>query len=270
MATRHTYPGSAVVYRGRSTFDDQPIVAVVTGLRRSSNNPKTGPMAQLWILRADVNPNRAIETRADYSVCGDCPLRGDRHGRSRACYVTVSHSPGWIYRAFRAGRYRELEPAAVARILESTGRSIRLGAYGDVTAMPVWVVDELVGSGKTGIRWTGYTHQWRDHVAQLFKPYLMASVDTLGQSQRAQAAGWRTFRTRVAELPLFPAGLAAGEIACPAAAESGHSTTCDRCGLCNGVRRSGDQRRSIAIVAHGNSAVHFAKWVSKQEMERTQ
>src|SRR5213083_2227645 len=97
-------PTSCVVYSGLSRFDDKPIVAIVTGLRRQSKNVKTGPMAQLWILRADINPLEAINTRQDYSICGDCQLRGSYpDGRGRACYVAVKNAPLAVYRKYAKG-----------------------------------------------------------------------------------------------------------------------------------------------------------------------
>ena len=45
-----------VLYEGPSLLDGEPIVAILTGLRSSSGNRKTGAMLQTWILRADVSP----------------------------------------------------------------------------------------------------------------------------------------------------------------------------------------------------------------------
>jgi hypothetical protein len=63
------------LWRGPSRLDGAPIVAIATGLAEPSSNPKTGPMVQTWILRADSSPQEAQRTGADASVCGDCPLR---------------------------------------------------------------------------------------------------------------------------------------------------------------------------------------------------
>ena len=52
---------------------------------KASRNPKTGPMVQLWILRADVHPMEAISTGTDSSICGGCKHRG-ANGRERSCY----------------------------------------------------------------------------------------------------------------------------------------------------------------------------------------
>jgi len=63
------------LWRGASRLDGAPIVAIATGLAAPSSNPKTGPMVQTWILRADVAPHEAQRDGRDASVCGDCPLR---------------------------------------------------------------------------------------------------------------------------------------------------------------------------------------------------
>jgi len=57
----------AIVYQGPSMIDGAPIVAIVTGLTRKSKNEKTGNMAQVFILRADMSPLQAIASGADGS-----------------------------------------------------------------------------------------------------------------------------------------------------------------------------------------------------------
>ena len=70
---------SVEVWRGNSPIDNEPIVLIATGLSRSqskqSKNRKTGPMVQTHILRQDMRPIEAVNTGADVSICGDCPLR---------------------------------------------------------------------------------------------------------------------------------------------------------------------------------------------------
>jgi hypothetical protein len=45
-----------------------PLVAIITGMRGGSANPKTGPMAQLWILRSDMSPLDAIQQRLTWCL----------------------------------------------------------------------------------------------------------------------------------------------------------------------------------------------------------
>jgi len=233
-------PASAIVWRGPSAFDGQPIVAIVTGLDRGNKNAKTGAnLAQLWILRSDIGPLDAIKTGADQSICGICKHRGDGTGRGRSCYVAVKNAPRAVYEAYRKDRYVTMRPSDVAIHLASMGMGIRIGAYGDGAALPINVMADLTH----GIFHTGYTHAWQSRPD--LRPWLMASVDTPTEYVTAKNAGWRTFRVRTAD-----ENLDSQEIACPASDEAGKRTSCDSCGLCDGSRHA-DQRRSIAIIAHG-------------------
>ena len=76
----------------------------------------------------------------------------------------------------------------------------------------------------------------------------MASTDSPADHQEAQHRGWRTFRTKAPDEALLP-----GEITCPASAESGKLTTCERCRLCDGTHngKHSDSVRSVAIDVHG-------------------
>jgi hypothetical protein len=245
-------PKSVIVYRGPSRFDGAPIVAIVTGLRRPSNNPKTGRMAQLWILRSDMSPLEAIDKRADYSVCADCRLRGTG-SKDRSCYVSMKNAPLAVYRAFKRGMYPTVDPSIVAEYLRSADLSIRFGAYGEPTALPRWILDDLA----EGTTYTGYTHQWNSSGIAAYRHLLMASVDSTSEAVQAASLGWRTFRTRTAESPLLPR-----EIACPASDEMGHRTTCAECALCDGAR-AGDRRKQIAIVVHGSGKTHYMQLIRK-------
>ena len=120
---------------------------------------------------------------------------------------------------------------------------------GDPAAVPIRVWHAILEGAR---HWTGYTHQWRRFPS--FKTLCMASCDTPADRVEAATAGWRTFRT-LSE----GEDLAEGEISCPASAESGKLTTCDKCGLCDGTRycRHTAAVRSIAIQIHG-SLVHVA------------
>jgi hypothetical protein len=66
-------------WRGPSPVDGAPIVLIITGLSalpsEQSDNRKTGPMVQTYILRQDMAPVAAMMAGMDRSICGDCPLR---------------------------------------------------------------------------------------------------------------------------------------------------------------------------------------------------
>jgi hypothetical protein len=257
---RTTPPVGIVLFRGPSKIDGSPIVVIATGLRRPSQNAKTGAMVQVWILREDVDPVSAIHSGADHSICGDCPLRGivvDGRNRRRACYVVVDQAPLAVWRAFRnSGLYEPYEPQRHDRFLR--GRKIRFGAFGDPVAAPysLWSTLARLASAHTG-----YSRSWRTGRFWRFRALLMASVESERDAQEAQRRGWRTFRIRRADDPLMD-----NEIACPASAERGHKTTCERCGLCRGTYAAHQQPTrpwaapcndryvsgpDVAIVGHG-------------------
>ena len=64
---------SAIIYKGPSLLDGKPIVVIAT---YSTRNPKTGNALQTYILCEKIDPREASKTGADYSICGDCNLRG--------------------------------------------------------------------------------------------------------------------------------------------------------------------------------------------------
>lgn len=240
-------PSSAVVWRGRSLFDNSPLVAIVTGLHGDSKNAKTGKgLAQLFILCEDVNPLDAILAGLDEGICGGCAHRGEWwNGIPRTCYVDVGKSVLAVWSAYRRGSYQTMKPADVAVHLASKGLGIRIGAYGDGAAIPPNVIAEITSA----TRHTGYTHAWRNRSD--LAPFLMASCDTPAEQAQASSEGWRTFRVRTSSQEL-----GAREISCPASAEAGQRTTCSSCGLCSGATTN-DARKDIAIIVHGSGTKAF-------------
>lgn len=249
-------PQSLVLYRGPSQLDGTPIVAVATNLRDRSKNPKTGHMCQVFILAdAGEDPIEANQSGRDRAICGDCPHR------DASCYVNLAFSPLAVYRAFKKGTYPRLNRRKHARLFR--GRKVRFGAYGDPAAVPLWVW-EWLASVSAGT--TGYTHQWQD-CDPGYARFLMASVDTPGQRERALAKGYRTFRVRFADQPLLP-----GEFICPASAEDNHRLTCEECMACSGSK-AGGKNASPAIYFHGSTVGNghaervFRRTVSRLEAE---
>ena len=229
-------PNGVILYRGPSRLDGAPIVSIVTGLSTRSRNPKTGDMPQIWVLRSHVPPVTAVASGADASVCGSCPLRPSLAKQTKAapCYVSTVHAPRAVYDGFKRGIYPVMAPSDVP-----ADRPIRIGAYGDPGAVPTAVWRALPGDAGR----TGYSHQWTRRPS--LRRLVMASVETVAQAERAQAAGWRPFRTTRPGDALLP-----GEISCPASAEAGKRTTCADCRLCDGSRGDGDRRANIAINVH--------------------
>lgn len=261
------------LYRGPSALNDEDIVVILTGLTNGSANRKTGDMLQTWILRRDRAPTDAVRDGSDDAICGDCFHRGDaKTGRKRSCYVNVGQAPNAVWRAWRKGRYAvttasvESAVAAYHRRAVRGGREralVRLGAYGDPAAVPLetWrgLHALLERHFACAPRWTGYTHQWR-RCSPAYRHFLMASVDSLSEQREAELLGWRTFRVVASaandgELLALPRSnllarvMARGEISCPASAEAGVRSSCERCVLCSGARMD-DRRANIVILEH--------------------
>lgn len=234
-------PRGFLAYHGPSLIDRHMILGIVT-LR--SANVKTGDMAQLWILRKSVPPIEAVQTGKDVSICGSCPLRGDPGFSRRACYVDVGRAPRVVWHAWKRGIYPKLTPAETRQAL--LGRALRLGAYGEPTALPDRVLARLAHSAG---RWTGYTHRWQE-VGEPYRRILMASVESELEAEEAQSRGWRTFRIRREGEDTNPLT----EVVCPASPEAGSETTCSRCTLCSG---SGRRAKSVSTQAHGSGAVYL-------------
>ena len=236
---------SALIWRGPSRLTGEPIAVVLSGLQRSTNR-KTGNAVQVYILVDRAQPNLAAKDGRDAAICGDCPRRRTPE-RGTTCYVNTAFMGGLAQAMHRP-------PITVAEALDACrGRFVRLGAYGDPAAAPLYLWWSLceVASG-----WTGYTHQWRSQPA--YRHFCMASVESPGERQEAKRLGWRTFRIRrPATEPLFsrdPDPLRqsyGGEVVCPASEEAGKRTTCERCLLCSGLESGG---RDVAIIDHSVKA----------------
>ena len=245
-----------IFYEGPSRIDGSPIVGIAT---YGTGNEKTGNLVQTWILRSDIHPIDAINTGADESICGSCPMRGriadaserthkatkfpgETVNKGRSCYVLVQNAPLQIYNGYKRGLYPVLGPEHRRKLL---GRGLRYGSYGDPVAIPFKAWDALAKLC-TGKAEPGYTHQWKNKKFSNWSKRVMASTHSAGENAVAQAAGWRTFRT-IADI----SQKADNEIICPASAEGGYTATCETCGACNGRRDMNDKRHSVAIVGHG-------------------
>lgn len=244
-------PSGYVVYRGPSLLNGAPIVVVVIV---KSDNAKTGNVGQSYILPdSGERPTEALRSGSDAAVCGDCKHRPLNSG---TCYVVVRQGATAVWQSLQFDQYPDFTrwPDIVGEVLR--GRMLRIGTYGDPAAVPVTVWRALTHclSG-----WIGYTHQWRQALAQPLRDLCMASVDTPTEFDLARAMGWRTFRVRLPEESLL-----ARESVCPASAEAGHKLQCEGCRACNGAGNG--RRGSIAIVLHGNHpARRAARFVRGRE-----
>ena len=231
-------PG-AVIHRGPSQLDGQPIVVVAVW---ASTNRKTGDMLQTYIMRSDIDPLTANKYGEDYSICGNCALRGTptldptkKQAEDRPCYVVLGQGPTVVWNGLQRGIYPDYTNRQQRRAL-GRGRMVRIGTYGDGAAAPRFVWDDLLFEAEGH---NAYSHNGGD------PRIYMQSADTLPQAQAAWSSGFRTFRVVHDTSHLQP-----NEILCP----SSRGVQCVDCRLCGGSRV---QAKSIAIVVHGNGAKHF-------------
>jgi hypothetical protein len=242
-----------VFYDGPSVIDQKPIVVIVTGVLTGANNVKTGPMAQVYILRSDMNPLVAVQTGDDASICGNCRHRGRivtspegiRKNVERSCYVTLMHGPRVVYTAFKNGAY-DLVPSLKAQRLLA-GKNVRVGAYGDPGAVPLGIWTTALSRVSS---LTAYTHLWRQYPS--LSTFCMASCDSELERDEAKALGFRTFRVRSQDDARLK-----GEGICPAASELGKQVQCVSCMLCGGNRVKA--KADITIKAHGTGRLHFER-----------
>ncbi len=225
-------PNGVIVYEGPSQIDGEPIVVIVTGLKRTDNR-KTGSMLQSWILLQNVPPCDASNKDLDSSICGDC-----KHRTWGTCYVNLGHSPYNVYKAYKRGSYPHINDDIYNKIKD---RTIRIGSYGDPAAVPYDVWKDIVSRTK-GI--TGYTHQWKRN--KKLANYCMASVDSVAEALKAKSLGYRTFRIVLEDEDLLD-----DEYHCPADKNVGGHTTCDKCLSCNGLQNK--SKKNPVVVLHGSS-----------------
>lgn len=234
-----------ILYRGPSMIDGSPILVIATS---NSNNPKTGNLVQVWIIRGDMHPQEALASGGDKAICGHCPHRPqpttrilqsgpnkgqERTSMNRSCYVNPM-GPTSVWNAYNRGRYKSIDPSAFVNA------RIRYGAYGDIVAMPFEIFNAV---NAVAAEWVGYTHQWQTKQGQKFRGALMASVDTPAQEIKAQAAGWSTFRVGLVD------GSDIGDAReCPATV-SKNEITCSDCMACDGSSGT-----AIYVKAHGITA----------------
>jgi len=246
-----------VIYDGPSQIDGQRIVAIANVAK--SRNTKTGSMLQTYILRPDINPLEANKTGEDFSICGNCPHRGEatndparKTAKNRSCYVNLGQGVLITYKAYKAGKYPAITGHdAIASL--GAGRMVRIGTYGDGAAVPSYIWESLISQAAGH---TAYSHQSGENGAAYgdFDPNIyMQSADTESEALAAWRAGRRTFRV----IDKIDAMIAGKEILCPASEEAGRKTQCIDCGLCGG--NSTKSPKSIAIVAHGAGAGNFKR-----------
>lgn len=224
-----------IIDQGLSPIDSKPYVAILT---LKSSNRKTGDMAQVWILRSDINPVEALNIGDDYSICGNCPHRKQDDG-SRSCYVNVGQAPNSVYKSFKAGRYAIASSSELKAALR--GRRVRWGAYGDPAILHESVVSEI---NDYVLGHTGYTHQWRESFADWTKGVFQASCDGMMDYLEASKLGYKTF----AVIPKGSRNYSGKQ--CPATIELSEAQ-CKTCKLCDGAKAD------IYVEAHGSGSKYI-------------
>lgn len=237
-----------VVWEGPSLLNGVPIVVIANCVDGLSQNRKTGPMVQVYILLQDGPPWVSVTNGDDAAICGDCKLRAQKWGGGgRACYVQVWPYVETVWKTYKRGRYLPIDSLDWDPL---EFRDVRVGTYGDPAAVPLEVWKRLLHGAKG---WTMYTHLW-DQCDQKLRYHAMASVDTPEEYEAAKKMGWRCFRSRFSHEKLDK-----HEIVCPAAVEADKSVQCVGCQLCDGKRNGKDERRNIVIIAHGGGKGWYAQ-----------
>ena len=222
---------SYVVWEGASLIDGSPIVLILTGFVNHTSNRKTGRILQSWVIQKKIVPTEAAKRGLDRGICGDCPMK---LSKIRSCYVNLLPVNN-IHRKYVAGTYPKFSKNEI-EVLKRYRYPIRIGSYGDPTAVPFDVWEPIIlASGKH----TGYTHNWLE-CNESWKQYLMASVQSLSEARIAQNKGWRTFRIITPDAPLSE-----NEILCRHTEDD--IIKCEFCMLCDGK----SSKPNIADKVHG-------------------
>ena len=245
-------PTGYVIYDGVSALDSKTDILAIA-LVGKSNNGKTGAMLQTFILVKDTDPITANRRGEDFAICGECPLKGIPNLKKnkgtadkRPCYVTLAHAPLNVYKSYKKGTYPTIQGHdTIAELGED--REVRLGTYGDPSAVPSYIWDSLL-SKSTGR--TGYTHQHNVQGANVRPDLCMISADTKEQAEYHWSLGNRTFRVGKTLQDMVKGK----EILCPASEEAGRRTTCKQCKLCSG---NTIKAKSIFIPAHGTGKNNY-------------
>ena len=240
-----------VIWEGASLLDGQPIALIAT---IKSSNDKTGNMVQTYIIGQDKSPIEMSRTGEDFSICGSCVHRGTANpdketggADGRSCYVMLLMVQS-VWNAYRKGSYKRLVVSPDVGV-KFSGLMVRLGAYGDPSAVPSSVWDNVLMHSKGR---TGYTHQFGVEGADVRPDLCMISADTEAEARVQWGLGNRTFRVghTVDEM------VKGHEILCPASEEAGRRTTCNECKLCSG---NGIKAKSIFIPVHGSGKNNYRK-----------
>jgi hypothetical protein len=222
---------------GAVIWSNWNVVAIAT---TESDNIKTGPMIQIWLIDRNLHPVENIRLGKDSTLqCAGCPFAS-----GEGCYVSPLPLMA-IWRKFQRNEYPTLSLFSPEWDAFWKGKAVRFGAYGNPSLLPLPVVESIAGLAR---RHTGYFHDWKNmsqDEARAYGRFFMVSCEPWNVAQ-AQSLGLRTFI-------VLPAGAKppAGSLECLADSKG---LTCAECGLCDGTERSNRRTTplpSIWIEAHG-------------------
>ena len=226
--------GAITIWEGPSEFDGTPIKVVMTGYIKDSENEKTGPLVQVFILPSDEKPINAFKAKKS-SVCGDCIYNGG------GCYVNWGRlTPTWT-----ASKRKFISLELASWLV--TGLRVRLGAAGDPSAVPTYVWETLL---KGADSWTGYTHSWKNCDPAL-RRIVMASCDNDDETKQAISLGWNVFHVHDGKIDDN-----IDYVRCLSGSpdSNGLPKTCFSCMMCHGVRSSKARPLVVAEKLHGSTA----------------
>lgn len=229
------------IWQGKSPFNNAEIISIHTNLVNLSENPKTGPMSQIFILDANTPPYEKIKT-GDFGSCGNCPLSPHKNNNIK-CYVARRgwESPNSVWKAYRQNDIEFQESLLALNIRKMP---IRFGSYGDPAMLPQDVFENIYKNAKNVLKnktHTAYTHQFDNKFSEWIKKYALASVESLEHAEKMWDLGWRTFR--ITEKP----EQSKHEIIC---LNYTKGIQCKDCCLCDGKNSNKDNRKSITIPRH--------------------
>jgi hypothetical protein len=232
---------TVILWKGKSCLNGEPIMVIVSGIILLSQNSKTGPVLQTYILEDNLRlPSENVSEGTDRSICGDCPLR------RQTCYVLPHQAINNVWKIFHSLEGNVWKPLSKPiwlsteslEIIRIKRRVLRLGSYGDPVAVPIEAWEPLIAASSKTL---GYTHQWQNpSIDPRWKNYLMASVESIEQARLARSLGWRTYRIKCPGEKNIER-----EITCPN--EVNRHTQCLDCLLCDG----GGEKPNISVTIHG-------------------
>jgi len=199
--------------RGTKTIHPVLTEAYTYYVTSKSNNGKTGNIPTVWVAGKTGCHDKDKAITAGSCKQSGCPLLpiskggdGVPTGR-RACYAWSGQVSGALTAILKAKDKTKYRLKKALHNTHRRARYLRMSAIGDPSVLTRQQRDEIVDTLEafnkencalsTGFRIIGYIHGWR--FAPWWKGYLLASTDSLEESDKAIEKGWRTAVTLPAD-----------------------------------------------------------------------